>query len=85
MMGKLSKGKNTAGLADKVNSMVLPYKHHIHSITADNGSELAEHVKISKTLGIGFFFANPYSSWERGLNENTNKLIRQYVPKSPEG
>jgi IS30 family transposase len=84
MMSKLSKGKNAAGLADKVNSMLLPYKHQIYSITADNGSEFAEHVKISKTLGIEFFFAHPYSSWARGLNENTNKLIRQYVPKSTE-
>ncbi len=84
MMSKLSKGKNAAGLSDQVISMLLPYKHHIHSITADNGSEFAEHMKISKCLGIEFFFAHPYSSWERGLNENTNKLIRQYVPKSTE-
>lgn len=84
MMRKLYKGKNAAGLSDQVINMLLPYKNHIHSITADNGSEFAEHKKISKTLGIKFFFAHPYSSWERGLNENTNKLIRQYVPKSTE-
>lgn len=84
MMSKLSKGRNAEGLADRVISMLLPYKHHIHSITADNGSEFAEHVRISKDLGTEFFFAHPYSSWERGLNENTNKLIRQYIPKSTE-
>lgn len=84
MMSRLSKGKNAVGLAEKVISMLLPYKHHIHSITADNGSEFAEHGRISKALKVEFFFAHPYSSWERGLNENTNKLIRQYIPKSTE-
>ncbi len=84
MMSKLSKGKNAAGLAEKVISKLLPYKNHIHSITSDNGSEFAEHAKISRALGIEFYFAHPYSSWERGLNENTNKLIRQYIPKSTE-
>jgi len=72
MMSKLSKGRNAEGLADRVISMLLPFKHYIHSITADNGSEFAEHVRISKALGVEFFFAHPYSSWERGLNENTN-------------
>jgi transposase, IS30 family len=51
------------------------------SITADNGSEFAYHEKISKELNIDFYFAHPYSSWERGLNENTNGLVRQYLKK----
>lgn len=51
------------------------------SITADNGSEFAYHEKISKELNADFYFAHPYSSWERGLNENTNGLIRQYLKK----
>ncbi|MDR0754760.1 MAG: IS30 family transposase [Prevotellaceae bacterium] len=51
------------------------------SITSDNGSEFYEHKKIDKLLDTAFYFANPYSSWERGLNEYTNKLIRQYIPK----
>lgn len=53
----------------------------IHTITADNGKEFAQHAKISKELDIGFYFARPYHSWERGANENTNGLIRQYFPK----
>jgi IS30 family transposase len=61
--------------------MLLPYKDFVHSITSDNGKEFAEHKKISNKLNADFFFAHPYSSWERGLNEYTNKLIRQYIPK----
>jgi IS30 family transposase len=51
-------------------------------MTADNGKEFAHHEKISKALDAKVYFAHPYSSWERGLNENTNGLLRQYFPKS---
>jgi len=54
----------------------------LESITADNGKEFAAHQHISQTLSVDFYFAHPYSSWERGTNENTNGLIRQYLPKS---
>ena len=53
----------------------------IHTITGDNGTEFADHIKISEELGIDFYFTHPYSSWEKGTNENTNGLIRQYFPK----
>lgn len=53
----------------------------VYSITGDNGTEFAEHKKISEELGIDFYFTHPYSSWEKGTNENTNGLIRQYFPK----
>jgi IS30 family transposase len=80
-MKKLPQGKVALGLAEAVIEMLMPYKKAVFSITSDNGTEFAEHKLISKKLGAGFFFAHPYSSWERGLNENTNKLIRQYIPK----
>ncbi len=57
------------------------YAGVIHTITSDNGTEFAGHEEISKSLNAQIYFAHPYSSWERGLNENTNGLIRQYVPK----
>lgn len=84
MMRKLPKGKNAESLADNVIDMLRPYKNQVYSITSDNGTEFAEHTKISKGLEAGFFFAHPYSSWERGLNEYTNKLIRQYILKKSE-
>lgn len=81
MMRKLPDGKNADALANIVIDMLLPYKDAVFSITSDNGTEFAKHEKISKKLNADFFFAHPYSSWERGLNEYTNKLIRQYIPK----
>ena len=61
------------------------YKRHAaYTITADNGKEFSGHKEISKALGVDFYFAHPYSSWERGTNENTNGLIRQYLPKGTE-
>jgi IS30 family transposase len=61
--------------------MLKPYKNLIHTLTGDNGKEFSEHERIAKELQAEFYFAHPYSSWERGLNENTNGLIRQYFPK----
>ncbi len=49
--------------------------------TSDNGKEFANHEYVSKALGAEFYFAKPYHSWERGLNEHTNGLVRQYFPK----
>jgi IS30 family transposase len=53
----------------------------IKTLTVDNGNEFALHNKISHEIGVGVYFANPYSPWERGLNENTNGLIRRFYPK----
>ena len=61
--------------------MLHPIKAIIHTITSDNGKEFAYHEKVADSLDTSFYFANPYHSWERGLNEHTNGLIRQYLPK----
>jgi IS30 family transposase len=53
----------------------------VHTMTSDNGREFSQHQQIAEKLNAGFYFCHPYSSWERGLNENTNGLIRQYFPK----
>ena len=52
------------------------------TITADNGREFAGHAEVSRALGADFCFARPYHSWERGLNEHTNGLVRDWFPKS---
>jgi IS30 family transposase len=51
------------------------------TFTADNGTEFHSHLEIERKTGVRFYFATPYHSWERGTNENTNGLIRQYLPK----
>ena len=56
----------------------------IKTITSDNGCEFSKHEAISCDLKADFFFAHPYASWERGLNENTNGLVRQYLKKGSE-
>jgi IS30 family transposase len=55
----------------------------VETLTNDNGKEFAEHKMVSSALAAKIYFAHPYSSWERGTNENTNGLIRQYLPKEP--
>lgn len=61
--------------------LLKPLAPWVHTLTADNGREFMQHEKIAKALKAKFYFAHPYASWERGLNENTNGLIRQYFPK----
>ncbi len=56
-------------------------KDHIKTITYDNGKEFSRHQEIAKMLQCDIYFATPYHSWERGLNEHTNGLVRQYFPK----
>jgi len=81
LIRKLERGKNADGMSKVMVETLLPYKADVQTITSDNGTEFARHEEISERLGADFFFAHPYSSWERGLNENTNGLIRQYIPK----
>lgn len=57
-------------------------RENVASITFDNGKEFAQHEYIARKLNTNIYFAHPYHSWERGTNENTNRLIRQYLPKS---
>jgi transposase, IS30 family len=80
LMKKLG-GKNATDLSVQMVAVLTPYKAVCHTLTVDNGKEFARHTDISTALGINVYFADPYASWQRGANENTNGLIRQYIPK----
>ena len=73
--------KSSKTISKALVNMFAPYKDQVHTITSDNGREFYNHQKIAKKLEADYFFANPYCSWERGLNEYQNKLIRQFLPK----
>jgi len=62
--------------------LLLPVSDRLHTLTADNGKEFAEHERVAQALQADFFFAHPYAAWERGANENMNGLVRQYIPKN---
>ncbi|MCR4859800.1 MAG: IS30 family transposase [Bacteroidales bacterium] len=69
--------------ADKLIEILTPLakQGYVKTITADNGLQFAQHERVTSVLGAHMYFARPYHSWERGTNENTNGLIRQYLPK----
>lgn len=81
VIGKLV-GKHAEPCAEKAIEILTPFSDKVKSITADNGKEFTAFERIAECLEAAFFFAHPYHSWERGTNENTNGLIRQYLPKS---
>jgi IS30 family transposase len=69
-----------AAVKQAIIEMLNPLAECVHTITSDNGREFAAHEAIAEALAAEFYFAHPYHSWERGLNENTNGLVRQYFP-----
>ena len=73
--------RHSEGVRDKVCEAMLPIKHRVKTITYDNGREFAAHQDMETDLDARVYFAHPYASWERGTNENTNGLLRQYFPK----
>ena len=81
MMERLKHGKKAQPLAKAVIRMLFPYRKTLRSITTDNGSEFADHLAITKKLGVTVYFADSYCSWQKGAVEHENKLIRQYIPK----
>ncbi len=73
--------KQADTIQTKIINALAPYKELVHTITSDNGKEFANHQFVAQKLNADYYFADPYSSWQRGLNEYTNKLYRQYLPK----
>lgn len=80
LIGKVAT-KHSKIVSDIIIDLISPMKDITHTLTFDNGKEFSDHENMAKTLGTDIYFAHPYHSWERGLNENTNGLIRQYIKK----
>jgi len=78
---KRVKRKTKSEVARAVIRLLKPFKKKCDTITFDNGGEFASHEFIAKRLGCKTYFAKPYHSWQRGLNENSNGLLRRYFPK----
>lgn len=78
---KLVIGKKVKRVRGSSGEAITPPKKLIKTITTDNGTEFSEHKYIAKMLHTTVYFADPYASWQKGAIENTNKLIRQYIPK----
>lgn len=70
-----------SALNRRVIPLIKRFRHLFKTITVDNGTEFHGYEEIERVTGVTFYFATPYHSWERGTNENTNGLIRQYLPK----
>ena len=73
--------KKASVVSQAIVKLLKPYQDQLKTITYDNGKEFAYHEEVAKQLNVSSYFTHPYSSWERGLNENHNGLIRQYLPK----
>ena len=73
--------KTAAAVRTAVSRGLGPHKAAVHTITYDNGREFSDHAGMAQDLEATIYFAHPYASWERGVNENTNGLIRQFFPK----
>lgn len=80
LIGKLAV-HTAAAFTHRSIQLLRRQRRRVRTITADNGSEISGYRAVERATGAQFFFATPYHAWERGTNENTNGLIRQYLPK----
>ena len=73
--------KSAEATREAVKKALAPHRDRVLTITYDNGREFTDHEGMASDLDAKIYFAHPYASWERGVNENTNGLIRQFFPK----
>ena len=79
-LGQLEQ-RTTAAVTARATRLIRAQPHPVHTVTADNGTEFHEYAALERATGTRFYFATPHHAWERGTNENTNGLLRQYLPK----
>lgn len=80
LLGKVPQ-RTAQTVQDQIQRLLLPVIDKVHTLTSDHGKEFAYHEQIAELLQLKFYFAHPCAAWERGTNENTNGLLRQYFPK----
>ena len=80
LLGKL-RDRCKLSMSKRLRSLIRREQACFKTITADNGTEFHDYESVEGTVGVRFYFATPYHSWERGTNENLNGLLRQYLPK----
>ncbi|MGH8568878.1 MAG: IS30 family transposase [Gammaproteobacteria bacterium] len=80
LLGQLRQ-RRSAAVNARARQLLTAQPHPVRTITVDNGTEFHEYAKLERATGTRFYFATPHHAWERGTNENTNGLIRQYLPK----
>lgn len=80
LLRKLERTESRLTKKQMINALA-PFKEKVLTITSDNGHEFYEHLSIANKLQAAYYFTHPYSAWEKAINENTNGLIRQYLPK----
>ena len=80
LLGKVTH-RTAQEVENQIHKLLQPVSNQVYTLTSDHGKEFANHQHLAETLNLKFYFAHPYAAWERGTNENTNGLIRQYFPK----
>jgi IS30 family transposase len=83
LLVRLPENRKAVTVRDAVAAKIVELPEHLRrSLTWDQGKEMAEHVAFSVATDVAVFFADPHAPWQRGTNENTNGLLRQYLPRS---
>jgi IS30 family transposase len=80
LLGQLRQ-RTSAAVNQRAQRLIAAQPHPVRTITVDNGTEFHEYAQLERTIDARFYFATPHHAWERGTNENTNGLVRQYLPK----
>ena len=80
LLGQLRQ-RISAAVNQRAQQLIAAQRHPVRTITVDNGTEFHDFAALEQATGTEFYFATPHHAWERGTNENTNGLVRQYLPK----
>ena len=80
LLGQLA-AHTSAAVNQRAHRLIAAQPHPVRTITVDNGTEFHDYAALERATATAFYFATPHHAWERGTNENTNGLVRQYLPK----